>query len=79
MRFQAISLLPLLGLCSALLQPNFTSSSGVNVYNPSDFFATTGPWSLMTHAGDTLYIAGPFHRHDHARARGLSVLTMFPM
>jgi 2-iminobutanoate/2-iminopropanoate deaminase len=58
MRVQAYSLLPLLGLCSALLQPNSTSSAGVEVYNPGDFFNTTGPWSLMSRAGDTLYIAG---------------------
>lgn len=58
MRFQAVSLLPLLGLACAQLEPNFTSPAGVSIYNPDDFFDTTGPWSLMSHAGDTLYIAG---------------------
>ncbi|KEY73089.1 hypothetical protein S7711_09587 [Stachybotrys chartarum IBT 7711] len=57
MRF-AISLLPLLGLSFAQLQPNFTSDAGVSIYNPSNFFNTTGPWSLMSRAGDTLYVAG---------------------
>ncbi|KAK3702479.1 hypothetical protein LTR37_014841 [Vermiconidia calcicola] len=42
----------------AVLQPNYTSSAGVSIYNPTDFFTPTGPWSLMSHAGDTLYIAG---------------------
>lgn len=59
MRFQLLSsLLPLVGLSLGQLQPNFTSSTGVNIYNPADFFDTTGPWSLMSQAGDTLYIAG---------------------
>lgn len=59
MRFQVLSLLPLLALCSAKLEPNFTSPAGVEIYNPADFFDTTGPWSLMSRAGDSLYIAGP--------------------
>ncbi|KAH7340031.1 endoribonuclease L-PSP [Pyrenochaeta sp. MPI-SDFR-AT-0127] len=58
MRLQAIALLPLLGLGHAQLEPNYTSSSGVSIFNPSNFFAPTGPWSLMSQAGDTLYIAG---------------------
>lgn len=60
MLFSAVlSVLPLLGLSFAQqLEPNYTSSSGVKIYNPSNFFTTTGPWSLMSHAGDTLYIAG---------------------
>ncbi|KAM9875214.1 endoribonuclease l-psp [Verticillium dahliae] len=58
MRFNALALLPLLGSALAQLQPNFTSDAGVQIYNPSDFFDTTGPWSLMSRAGDTLYIAG---------------------
>ncbi|KAM0326743.1 hypothetical protein ACHAQA_006616 [Verticillium albo-atrum] len=58
MRFNALSLLPLLGVSFAQLQPNFTSNAGVNIYNPSNFFDATGPWSLMSQAGDSLYIAG---------------------
>lgn len=58
MRFQAVTLLSLLGLGLAQLEPNYTSSSGVSIFNPSTFFDTTGPWSLMSQAGDTLYIAG---------------------
>lgn len=42
----------------AKLEPNFTSNAGVKIYNPSSFFDTTGPWSLMSQAGDNLYIAG---------------------
>jgi 2-iminobutanoate/2-iminopropanoate deaminase len=42
----------------AKLEPNFTSNAGVKIYNPSSFFNTTGPWSLMSQAGDNLYIAG---------------------
>lgn len=60
MRFNVLSLLPVLGLASATdhLEANFTSDAGVSIYNPGDFFNTTGPWSLMSQAGDTLYIAG---------------------
>lgn len=61
MHLNVLSVLPLLGLTSAQLRSNFTSSSGVNIYNPSDFFDTTGPWSLMSRAGDTLYVAGLSH------------------
>lgn len=58
MRFQLTALLPLLGLSFAQIEPDYTSSTCVSIYNPSDFFDTTGPWSLMSKAGDTLYIAG---------------------
>ncbi|KAI1780189.1 YjgF-like protein [Hypoxylon cercidicola] len=47
-----------LSLASAKLEPNYTSPSGVQVFNPSSFFNATGPWSLMSIAGDTLYISG---------------------
>jgi hypothetical protein len=46
------------GQSYAKLEPNFTSNAGVKIYNPSSFFNTTGPWSLMSQAGDNLYIAG---------------------
>jgi 2-iminobutanoate/2-iminopropanoate deaminase len=59
MRSQFVTLLAFSGLTSAQLEPNHTSPSGVEIYNPSSFFNTTGPWSLMSQAGDTLYIAGP--------------------
>ncbi|KAL7629140.1 hypothetical protein AAE478_000659 [Parahypoxylon ruwenzoriense] len=42
----------------AKLEPNYTSPSGVQIFNPSSFFNTTGPWSLMSIAGNTLYISG---------------------
>lgn len=58
MRFSLLSLLPLAALSWAQLQPNWTSPAGVSIYNPDDFFDTTGPWSLMSSAGDHLYIAG---------------------
>ena len=58
MRPQIISLLPLMGQTLAILQPNHTTYAGVSVYNPGNFFTTTGPWSLMSHAGGSLYIAG---------------------
>ncbi|KAI0450822.1 YjgF-like protein [Xylaria acuta] len=58
-------LLPLIaGLLSgvlstdAKLKPNYTSPAGVKIFNPGNFFDVTGPWSLMSQAGDTLYIAG---------------------
>jgi 2-iminobutanoate/2-iminopropanoate deaminase len=51
-------LLALAGHSYAKLEPNFTSNAGVKIYNPSSFFNTTGPWSLMSQAGDNLYIAG---------------------
>jgi hypothetical protein len=53
----AILLLALAGQSHAKLEPNFTSNAGVKIYNPSSFFNTTGPWSLMSQAGDNLYIA----------------------
>ncbi|KAI1209019.1 YjgF-like protein [Annulohypoxylon truncatum] len=40
------------------IKPNYTSPSGVQIFNPSNFFNATGPWSLMSIAGDTLYISG---------------------
>lgn len=58
MRFNVLSLLPIVGLSLAQLQPNWTSPAGVSIYNPDDFFDTTGPWSLMSSAGDNLYVAG---------------------
>ncbi|KAI1356038.1 YjgF-like protein [Xylaria sp. FL0043] len=42
----------------AKLEPNYTPPAGVKIYNPGNFFNVTGPWSLMSQAGDTLYIAG---------------------
>lgn len=69
MRFRLVNLLALATLTIAQLQPNFTSPAGVEIYNPSSFFNTTGPWSLMSQAGDTLYIAGaPFRpQRQHHR------------
>ena len=58
MRFQLLALLALAESTFAQLEPNYTSTSGLEIYNPSSFFNTTGPWSLMSQAGDTLYIAG---------------------
>ncbi|CAK1366982.1 hypothetical protein CB0940_10330 [Cercospora beticola] len=58
MRLSIYTVLPLLGLSLAQLQPNYTSDSGVNIYNPENFFNTTGPWSLMSQAGDYLYASG---------------------
>ncbi|KAK5626010.1 hypothetical protein RRF57_001726 [Xylaria bambusicola] len=48
------------GACGAhaKLEPNYTSPAGVKIFNPENFFDVTGPWSLMSQAGDTLYIAG---------------------
>ena len=42
----------------ARLEPNYTSPAGVKIFNPGNFFDVTGPWSLMSQAGNTLYIAG---------------------
>ncbi|KAH7321083.1 endoribonuclease L-PSP [Stachybotrys elegans] len=39
------------------LEPNYTSPAGLEIYNPQ-FFTPTGPWSLMSKAENTLYIAG---------------------
>lgn len=60
MRFQPLAFLALAVQAFANLEPNFTSNAGVEIYNPSSFFNTTGPWSLMSQAGDFLYIAGTF-------------------
>jgi 2-iminobutanoate/2-iminopropanoate deaminase len=53
-----VILLALAGHSYAKLEPNFTSNAGVKIYNPSSFFNTTGPWSLMSQGGDSFYIAG---------------------
>ncbi|KAI0483787.1 YjgF-like protein [Xylaria cf. heliscus] len=45
-------------VANAKLEPNYTSPAGVEIFNPGNFFNVTGPWSLMSQAGDTLYIAG---------------------
>lgn len=58
MRFEVIALMAFAALASATLAPNYTSKAGVEIYNPSSFFNTTGPWSLMSRAGDYLYISG---------------------
>lgn len=53
------SLVPmLLATYSQSLQPNYTSPAGVEIYNPSALFPPTGPWSLMSKADNTVYIAG---------------------
>ncbi|OAG01231.1 YjgF-like protein [Paraphaeosphaeria sporulosa] len=46
------------GLASGKLTPNYTSPLGVEVYNPDQLFNVSGPWSLMTKAGNLLYISG---------------------
>jgi hypothetical protein len=63
MHLQFVALLAFAGLGFATLNPNYTSNAGVEIYNPSSFFDTTGPWSLMSQAGDYLYIAGAL-RHS---------------
>jgi len=62
MRLLLVILLALAAQSYAKLEFNFTSNAGVKIYNPSSFFNTTGPWSLMSQAGDSLYIAGAFRR-----------------
>lgn len=59
------AILALAGQSHAKLEPNFTSNAGVKIYNPSSFFNTTGPWSLMSQAGDHLYIAGASSGLEH--------------
>ncbi|KAK1706966.1 hypothetical protein CaCOL14_011022 [Colletotrichum acutatum] len=57
-----MKLLGILSIISAAtslsLEPNYTSSAGVEIFNPSVLFPPTGPWSLMSKAGNTVYIAG---------------------
>ncbi|KAK8087699.1 hypothetical protein PG997_002660 [Apiospora hydei] len=38
--------------------PNYTSPLGVDVYNPAQLFNASGTWSMMSRAGNTLYISG---------------------
>ncbi|KAK7941496.1 endoribonuclease L-PSP [Apiospora aurea] len=38
--------------------PNYTSPLGVDIYNPSQLFNASGTWSMMSRAGNTLYISG---------------------
>ncbi|KAF2171873.1 hypothetical protein M409DRAFT_18105 [Zasmidium cellare ATCC 36951] len=40
------------------LQANYTSPLGVQYINPSESYDVTGPYSLLSIAGPTLYIAG---------------------
>lgn len=58
MRIYVCAPLSLAALACAKLQPNWTSPAGVSIYNPDNFFDVTGPWSLMSSAGDHLYVAG---------------------
>lgn len=55
----------MLGAAVGALQPNFTSSSGVEIFNPPSFFNATGPWSIMAKAGNTLYISGKATSYEH--------------
>lgn len=54
----AIGILAQVFCAHGRIEPNYTSPSGVQIFNPSNFFNATGPWSLMSIAGDTLYISG---------------------
>ncbi|KAF9873448.1 endoribonuclease L-PSP [Colletotrichum karsti] len=40
------------------LEPNYTSPLGVQYINPSTSYDVTGPFSLLSIAGSTLYVAG---------------------
>lgn len=40
------------------LEPNYTSPLGVQYINPSTSYDVTGPYSLLSIAGPTLYVAG---------------------
>lgn len=42
----------------AILEPNYTSPLGVQYINPSTSYDVTGPYSLLSIAGPTLYVAG---------------------
>ncbi|KAL1675225.1 Endoribonuclease L-PSP/chorismate mutase-like protein [Schizophyllum commune] len=42
----------------AAQQANYTSPQGVEILNPSQSISATGPWSLMSIAGDSVYVAG---------------------
>ncbi|KAF6810270.1 endoribonuclease l-psp [Colletotrichum plurivorum] len=53
-----LALLTTASAAAATLTPNYTSPAGVEIYNPSTLFKPTGPWSLMSRAGDTIYVAG---------------------
>ncbi|OTB06010.1 hypothetical protein M426DRAFT_319376 [Hypoxylon sp. CI-4A] len=56
--FHMIGFLAQLPFIYAKLEPNYTSPSGVQIFNPPNFFNATGPWSIMSIAADTLYISG---------------------
>ncbi|TQN67858.1 2-iminobutanoate/2-iminopropanoate deaminase, partial [Colletotrichum shisoi] len=63
------SLLP--AASSLPLESNYTSPAGVEIYNPSTLFTPTGPWSLMSKAGNTIYIAGKELRVQDNQAFGI--------
>ncbi|KAG6356831.1 hypothetical protein INS49_014705 [Diaporthe citri] len=42
----------------AALEPNYTSPLGVQYISPSTSYDVTGPYSLLSIAGPTLYVAG---------------------
>lgn len=46
------------GYASGYTKPNYTSPLGVEIYNPDELFNASGPWSMMSKAGNTLYISG---------------------
>ncbi|KAL1717967.1 Endoribonuclease L-PSP/chorismate mutase-like protein [Schizophyllum commune] len=52
--FLAAAVLPFV----AAQQANYTSPQGVEILNPSQSISATGPWSLMSIAGDSVYVAG---------------------
>ncbi|KAK8121579.1 hypothetical protein PG984_010249 [Apiospora sp. TS-2023a] len=55
--------------------PNYTSPLGVDIYNPAQLSHASGPWSMMSRAGNTLYIS------DTIRMRGFypSNTTLAPV
>ncbi|KAF4785853.1 endoribonuclease l-psp [Colletotrichum scovillei] len=53
-----LGILSIISVATSLrLEPNYTSSAGVEIFNPSVMFPPTGPWSLMSKAGSTVYVA----------------------
>lgn len=52
------------------LEPNYTSPLGVQYINPSTSYDVTGPYSLLSIAGPTLYVAGVrgIHASDNSLA-----------
>lgn len=48
---------PMVSAALGQATPNYTSPLGVDIYNPAQLFNASGTWSMVSRAGNTLYIS----------------------